>query len=227
MTARVLRAARPAAAVAAALVLAGCGGSGSSTPGSAGGSSGPGSGSGSGSGSTSSSGSSQGGGSTPSQVQGVKVTAQGTQLGLGQTAKVTWQPTGKPVSVAAISVTKLEQVPISAFSSWRLSKATQRSTPYFVRATLRNLGTSDLSGVTVPLYLLDRSNTLLQPSTFQASYPRCPSRPLPQHFTHGKKTSVCLVYFITHHGKLQAVSFRPTGDFKAITWMGHVGHAAH
>jgi hypothetical protein len=224
MTVRVLRVARPAAAVAAALVLAGCGGSGSSTPNAGtGGSSAP----GSGSGSTSSSGPGQGGGSTPSQVKGVKLTAQGTQLGLGQTAKVTWQPAGKPVAAAAISVTKLEQVPISAFSSWRLSKATQRSTPYFVRATLRNLGTSDLSGVTVPLYLLDRSNTLLQPSTFQASYPRCPSQPLPQHFTHGKKTSVCLVYFVTHHGKLQAVSFRPTGDFKAITWMGHVGHASH
>ena len=59
---------------------------------------------------------------------------------LGQAAKVSWQPNQKQVGVMKVSVTKLQKVPISAFSDWRLDAATQRSTPYFVHATVHNLG---------------------------------------------------------------------------------------
>lgn len=209
------------AVAAAALMLGGCGSSGSSTPAAGGGGA-------SGGSSTGTPGSSSSGGpsgtASSGQAQGVTLTPQGSQLKLGETAKVTWQPQGKPVSVAALTVTKLQKVPISVFADWKLDKTTQRSTPYFVRATVKNLGHSDLGGATVPLFLLDQSNTLLQPSTFEASFPRCPSRPLPSPMKQGKSVSVCLVYFVVHHGTLQAVSFRPSGDFTAITWTGHVGH---
>jgi hypothetical protein len=153
-------------------------------------------------------------------VDGVRLTAQGSQLRLGDTARVSWKPDQKTVGVAAIAVTRLQRMPIGAFSDWRLGPATQRSTPYFVHATVRNLGRSDLSGKAVPLYLLDGRNTLLQASTFQAQYAPCPSRALPTHFRRGKKTSVCLVYFAPKHGRLVAISFRPTESFQAITWKG-------
>jgi hypothetical protein len=203
---------RPAASAAflalAALALAGCGGGSSSsadtTPGTDG---------------TTTAGDSS---STPTAgtVQGVKLTDQGTALTLGQAATVSWQPNQKQVGVIKVSVTKLQKVPISAFSDWRLDPATLKSTPYFVHATVHNLGRTPLSGVPVPLYLLDGRNTLLQPSTFRALFPACPSTPLPAKFTRGKKTSVCLVYFAPDHGKLVAVSFRPSQDFNAITWAG-------
>jgi hypothetical protein len=98
-----------------------------------------------------------------------------------------------------------------------------------VHAAVRNLGQSDLSNVPVPLYLLDQRETLLQASTFRATFIPCPSRPLPPKFKHGDKASVCLVYFAPHHGKLVAISFRPTEDFDAITWEGQVvsGGARH
>jgi hypothetical protein len=211
---RVTRRVVPALAAVAALVLAGCGGgSGSSTPSAAG---------------TDSASSSQGSPSGPSPsasesrtvVDGVTLTAQGSELKVGQTARVSWRPDQKTVGVIAVSVTKLVRMPISAFSDWRLNAATQRSTPYFVHATVRNIGRSDLSGQPVPLYLLDQRNTLLQASTFQASYAACPSRPLPAKFTRSKRTSVCLVYFAPDHGRLVAISFRPSQSFQAITWTG-------
>lgn len=219
---RVIRRTLPALVVVAALSLAGCGGAGSSEPG-AGGSGGTGGSSGSGpTASTQSGGPSQSPSSSSAVVQGVTLTAQGSQLRLGQTARVSWKPDQKTVGVIAVSVTRLQKMPISAFSDWRLNAATQRSTPYFVHATVRNLGRSNLSGKPVPLYLLDQRNTLLQASTFQASYAACPSRPLPAKFTRKKKTRVCLVYFAPDHGRLVAVSFRPTQDFVAITWEGAV-----
>jgi hypothetical protein len=205
---------RPAASAAflalAALALAGCGGGSSSsadtTPGTDG---------------TTTAGDSS---STPTAgtVQGVKLTDQGTALTLGQAATVSWQPNQKQVGVIKVSVTKFQKVPISAFSAWRLDAATQKSTPYFVHATVRNLGKTALSGVPVPLYLLDGRNTLLQASTFRAAFPPCPSVPLPATFTRGKKAKVCLVYFAPGHGTLTAISFRPTQDYDAITWTGPV-----
>jgi hypothetical protein len=148
------------------------------------------------------------------------MTAEGTQLKLGESAKVSWQPNQHKVGVLKLTVTRLQRMPISVFHDWRLDPATQKSTPYFVQTKVTNLGRSNLSQVPVPLYLLDQRNTLLQASTFRAQFPACPSRPLPAKFTHGKKASVCLVYFAPKHGKLDAISFRPTQDFDAITWQG-------
>jgi hypothetical protein len=159
-------------------------------------------------------------------VQGVTLTDQGTALKVGQPARVSWHPNQKTTGVMKVSVTKLEKVPISAFKDWQLDAATQRSTPFYVHATVRNLGKGPLSGVPVPLYLLDGRNTLLQASTFRAQFPACPSTPLPAKFTRGKRASVCLVYFAPDHGKLVAVSFRPTQTFDAITWTGPLAKQA-
>lgn len=158
---------------------------------------------------------------TPGVVQGVKLTAQGSRLRVGQAANVSWQPNQNTVGVVKMTVTGVQKEPIGTFRDWRLDPATLRSTPYFVHASVRNVGTSNLSRVAVPLYLLDHRNTLLQASTFRARFPSCPSRPLPSRFVHGKKASVCLVYFAPQHGTMAAVSFRPTQDFNAITWRGH------
>ena len=111
------------------------------------------------------------------------------------------------------------------FKDWRLT-----GPPLEVDAVLRPRDGAQprlrpLTGVPVPLYVLDDRNTLLEPSTFRARYDACPSRPLPPTFKRGKKASVCLVYFAPDHGKLVAVSFRPTQDFDAITWRGPVVEA--
>jgi hypothetical protein len=214
VTARVFPAPAAALLVSAALVLAGCSGSGSSSP-----QSGPG-------GSTST-GQSHGTGSSLPVPTGVTVTPEGTSLKLGQAATVAWQPDQKTVGVIKMAVTRQEQVPVSTFRDFRLDRATRRSTPYFVHVTVKNLGKSNLSHVPVPLYLLDHRHTLLQASTFQATFPACPSRPLPAKFKRGSHTTACLVYFVPKHGKLVAMSFRPSEDYDAITWRGPVQKPKH
>lgn len=198
-----------AGSVLAAILLAGCGGSSSS---SAGGSSG----------SSTSGTSTASGGSSPSVVQGVKLTPDGSSLKVGETARVSWHPDQKKTGVIAVRVTRLEKVPLKAFKDWRLTGSVLKSTPYYVHATVKNLGATDLSGVPVPLYVLDHHNTLLESSTFRARYTPCPSKPFPAKFTRGHTTSVCLVYFAPDHGTLDAVSFRPNQDVDGITWRGPV-----
>jgi hypothetical protein len=154
--------------------------------------------------------------------KGITLTPQGTSLGLGKAATVAWQPNQKIVGVIKMAVTRQRQVPISTFRDFRLDRSTRRSTAYFVDVKVRNVGHSNLSHVAVPLYLLNHNHTLLQASTFQAQFPPCPSRPLPAKFHHGKRAAVCLVYFVPKHGKLVAMSFRPSQDYDAITWHGPV-----
>jgi len=211
------RIAGPATVALAGLLLAGCGGGGGDSSPSAG------------DGSSSSGGFSQSSGSpdgtpAPSQavVQGVKLSPEGAKLHVGQSARVSWKPDQTSTAVASIAVTRLQRMPIGTFADWRLPPETLKSTPYFVHATVRNLGRTDLGGAPVPLYLLDQRNTLLQSSSFQAQFKACPSTPLPAKFTRGKKVAVCLVYFVPDHGKLIAISFRPTQAFDAITWDGPV-----
>ncbi|WP_151081855.1 hypothetical protein [Nocardioides cynanchi] len=216
MTGRLLP--RPAAALLAcvALLLTGCSGSGSSSP-----QTGPGSSGGSPASSQTGGGPTGTGSSLPAP-KGITVTPPGTSLKVGQAATVAWQPNQKTVGAIKMAVTSQEQVPISTFRDFRLDRATRRSTAYFVHVSVKNLGRSDLSHVPVPLYLLDHQHTLLQASTFQAKFPACPSRPLPAKFKRGSHTTVCLVYFVPKHGKLVAMSFRPSESYDAITWHGAV-----
>jgi hypothetical protein len=203
------------ALAAGSVVLSACGGSGSSEP-----AAGP--GTSTAAGATS--------GEAPSSAsrgsaQGLRLTRDGSSLHFGDTATVSWAPDQKTTGAIAVKVTKVEKVPISAFRAWRLTGTVRRSTPYYVHAAVRNVGASDLSGVPAPLYLLDRRNVLLQASTFRARFAPCPSTPFPSRFTHGRRTSVCLVYFVPQHGTMEAVSFRPTQTVDGITWHGPVTRA--
>jgi hypothetical protein len=196
--------------VACALVLTGC--SGNDDPPAAG----P-SGSSSGSGSPSSA-------ATYLPVPtGVELTAQGTELGVGDDAVVAYEPRQKQVGVLDITVTRLEKTTFKkSFAGWQLDDATRKTNPYFVHATVKNVGDTDLGGRPVPLYIVDGADTLIESSRFASTFQPCPSQAFPDKFGHGDKTKVCLVYLSPSHGDLTAVSFRPTQDFAPITWTGEL-----
>ena len=153
---------------------------------------------------------------------GVELTPPGSQLSVGDSAVVAYHPRQDDVAALDIQVTSLEKAPIKAFSAWQLSDAQKRSSPYYVRATIENVGDTDLGGRAVPLYVVNDDNVLLEPTPFASSFEPCPSTPFPEKFGPGKKARVCLVYLAPEHGKLEAVSFRPEETFNPITWTGEV-----
>jgi len=153
---------------------------------------------------------------------GVKLTALGTDLKVGQTAKVAWQPNTKTVGVVAIKVTRMRQGTIKDFAGFTLDDRTKTSTPYYVDAKVKNIGKSDLSGIAVPLYMVDGQDTLVQASSFQSTFRPCAAKPFPKKFGPGKSAEVCMVYVAANHGELKAVSFRPTQEYLPIQWTGIV-----
>ena len=141
---------------------------------------------------------------------GVKLTAPGTSLKVGQHAVVAYQVRQGQVGVLDIRVTRLEKTSFrTSFAGWKLDRPTLRTNPYFVRARVQNLGTTDLGGRNVPLYIVDGHNTLIEASSFASTFRPCPVGQFPKKFAQGDKVNVCLVYLSPNHGKLTAASFRP------------------
>jgi hypothetical protein len=154
---------------------------------------------------------------------GVALTEPGSQLTVGDHAVVAYQPRQDVVGALDIVVTALEKTTIkSEFSAWQLTDAQKSSNPYFVRATVKNVGDTDLGGREVPLYIVNDQNVLVESTPFASSFEACPSTPLPEKFAPGAEADVCLVYLAPDHGDLVAVSFRPEETFNPITWTGDV-----
>ena len=60
---------------------------------------------------------------------------------------VAYEPRQGVVGALDITITALEQTTFArSFKGWKLDAATKKSTPYFVRASITNLGESSLAG---------------------------------------------------------------------------------
>ena len=153
---------------------------------------------------------------------GVELTEQGSQLAVGDHAVVAYEPRQGQVAALDIQVRKLRQATITDLSAWQLSDAQQKSTPYYVDATIENVGDSDLGGREIPLYVVNEQNVLLEATPFASSFKPCPSTPFPKKFEPGDSGRFCLVYLAPDKGQLEAVSFRPVETFNPITWTGEI-----
>lgn len=151
------------------------------------------------------------------------LTVPGTDLALGASATVAWQPSQHTVGVLDVTVTALHRTTFAqSFKGWQLDAATKASAPYFVDATVRNAGTTDLSGQRVPLYGSAASGALVEASSFATDFKPCGPSVLPTPFPAGASTDVCLVYLVPKDGALTGVTFRPAETFDPITWSGAV-----
>lgn len=156
--------------------------------------------------------------------EGVELTAQGTELKVGETATVAYEPRQDVVGALDLTVKKLERASFKLFVGWKLTAQTRKTRPYFITAKVTNVGDTDLGGrsLSPPLYALDGENKLIEASTFASSFKPCPSESLPKKFENGDTTTTCLVFLAPDKGKLTAASFRPTEAFVPITWTGDV-----
>lgn len=153
---------------------------------------------------------------------GVELTAQGSELSLGDTATVAYEPRQDEVAALDLKVTAIEKASFKLFVGWKLSTETKKTTPYFIRATVKNVGDTDLGNRSVPLYAVDGNNKLIEASTFASAFKPCPSEALPKKFATGDSVKTCLVYLAPDKGEITAAEFRPTEDFDQILWTGEI-----
>ena len=147
------------------------------------------------------------------------LTEPGADRKLGETATVEWAPKEGVDGKLSITVTKLESTSYKqTFSGWKLDEATLARAPYFVRATIKNDGKTDLGGYDVPLWGLDDRGSLVEAAAFKEPFKPCDGKTLPKPFAPGASVNACLVMLVPDQGKLVGVSFRPYEEFDPITW---------
>jgi len=207
---------------AAALVLAGCSDE-TSGDGSAASQSTSGSASGSASESASASPTDPTASTTVDVPAGVQLTEQGSELSFGDTARVIFEPTQNKGSTLELTVLNVRKGTLADFKGFILDDSYKKNADYYyARVRVRNVGEGDVGGVPVPLWGVNKANTLLPAVNFTTTFAKCPSKPLPKRFGPRQTLSTCLVYLSPDRGSLQAVSYRPSQEFDPISWTGTI-----
>lgn len=155
---------------------------------------------------------------------GVELTEPGSDLAVGDSGVIAWQPRQDFVGVLDIKITRLEKTTFAeSFEGWDVKvEQNNKVTPYFVRATVTNVGDTNLSQRLVPLYATDTADTLVEPTKFTEEFKPCPGGTLPRGYFTDDTAEVCMVYLIGNGLELGGVTFRPTEDFEAISWSGEI-----
>lgn len=153
---------------------------------------------------------------------GIVLTDPGSELGLGEKATIAWRPRQGQVGVLDVKVRKLVRGDMADLAQWQLDAAGRASALYYVTVTVANVGDDDLSGMRIPLHVLNGAGALVESSSFKTTFEPCPSPALPKEFVTGEKTTVCQAYLVPERGDLKAVTFRATDAFNPITWVGEV-----
>ena len=146
------------------------------------------------------------------------LTAQGTKLALGETAKVAYSPDSTLSTTLAITVTKVTAAPMKDFELFALSATDRKSNFFYVKMTIENIGTGTVGGDPVPVWGVSPQDVLLPPVSFSAPFKPCTSKALPKKFSPGDTKDFCEVYQVKNAGELKALSYRPDASFDPIVW---------
>ena len=154
---------------------------------------------------------------------GVTLTEPGARMKLKESAVTAWEPRQGLVGVLDLTVTRIDETTVQAsLAGFDLEGDEQRSTPYFVRARVANVGDTDLGGRQVPLYLLDSRGVLIAPTGVARDFAKCPDSTLPAVFAPGDESETCLIFLAPEGSELQSIMFRPPEGVVPLQWRGKV-----
>ena len=154
---------------------------------------------------------------------GVEVTAQGADLGFGETATVVFEPNQKKSTLLDLTVKNARKGRLSDFEGFILDDDYKRKANYYyVKVGVENVGEDNVGRSPIPLWGVNEQNTLLPAVNFTTAFKPCASTPLPKKFKTGDSVDTCLVYLAPDKGSLESLSFRPDQAFDPIEWTGEV-----
>lgn len=152
--------------------------------------------------------------------EGVELSELGSHLSFGETATVAYEPNAERSSVLEITVAGVQRASISELGSYVLDDATKKSIPYYITMSVTNVGQGDLGRTEVPIFLVDSANTLIHSSSFTNTFKPCPSTPFPESFPPAATFETCQLYLVPEGTTYREVSFRPVQDVEPIIWEG-------
>lgn len=149
---------------------------------------------------------------------GVTLTQGGTVLTEDESASVIYQVGSAATSAITVTVTEVRKGDIKDFTFFSLDDETKKSTPFYVKVTVKNEGPAGLGGAALPIYSHDSSNTIRDANQLVGDFKPCPNPALPKTFLPGSSADVCLVYLVPEGKALQSVDLQTGSAKDAITW---------
>ncbi|GAC1380667.1 MAG: hypothetical protein NVSMB48_07180 [Marmoricola sp.] len=162
----------------------------------------------------------------PVMLGGVALSAPGTKVAFGQSATVASEAKAGATSALSITVKSVKVVSPVVLARYGVAAMKPAVTPYFVYVDVKNVGTTDVGGTAVPLYLQDSKDVLVNFSPINGIFSTCPSRALPKAFGRGSSQSTCLIYLLPKGDAATLVSYRPIQTVEPITWSGSIAGQA-
>lgn len=149
---------------------------------------------------------------------GVTLTKGGSAMAPGKPATVIYKIADQTRSVITVTVDSIKKGTIKDFKFFSLDDDTLASTPYYVTASIKNLGPAGLGGSPVPLYAHDSTNSIAPPNQLVGDFAPCPRGALPSSFLPDAAAKVCLVYLIPKGATLQTIDLQTADQKDPITW---------
>jgi hypothetical protein len=158
--------------------------------------------------------------------------APGTELALGASAVVPYQPVSADQSAPAkfklrVTVLTMEKGSLSDFNGIKLNSTEKASTPYYAKVKIENAGEGDADSEgsagdegnpAVEIEGVDSSGEAEQNVTFFGEFPRCEYKQPPKPFTHGKSFTTCITFLVP--GGIRKVAYTGTEAYESspVTW---------
>ena len=149
---------------------------------------------------------------------GVTITPGGTRLAVGAPGTVVHQVADSAESAMTVTIAAVEKGSIKDFRYFSLDAATKKSSPYYVRATVKNDGPAGLGGAAMPLLALDSTGTGVPASDIVGTFTPCPTPTLPESFLPGASADLCLVDLLPEGRTLASVTLQTGTPKDAISW---------
>lgn len=155
------------------------------------------------------------------------VTAPGTELKLGETAKVELKPLDEPYDSKVrfridATVEKIEKKSLSDLKGVNLDAEQKKATPYFVSVSLSNPGRTIPSSDDPDVRFdgIDDRGQEQNPVIFIGDFPGCDNPQPPKPFSKGKSYKSCLVYLVPGGGSIDEVRWTGTDEYisKPVVW---------
>jgi hypothetical protein len=152
------------------------------------------------------------------------VTAPGTKLSVGQTAKVAFTPAGSTdkskASTLQVTVQSFDKGSLSDFNGIQLDANEKASTPVYVKVHVTNLGPAniDVDSSAAAIEGVDNTGNNQSSVTFIGDFPKCPDAASTKPLGTGKSYDDCLTFLVP--GGITKVSYNGTSDYidSPVTW---------
>lgn len=150
--------------------------------------------------------------------KGVTLTAGGSTLKQDKPATVVYDVGDAAASAITVTVTSIRKGDIKDFRFFSLDAESKASSPFYVRATIKNEGPAGLGGVSLPMFAHDSTGIIRPPNDLVGEFKPCPKPMLPKSFLPGSSAKLCLVYLVPKGKKLQSVDLQPGSSADAVSW---------